>query len=75
MDCEMHAPRHLFSVHKATRQTRKPTLKDWKTAKRIMRYLKMSKNLKLHMDGDGHTSAMCRSNAGATPISPQARRP
>uniref|UniRef100_A0AAV1T2U8 Reverse transcriptase Ty1/copia-type domain-containing protein n=1 Tax=Peronospora matthiolae TaxID=2874970 RepID=A0AAV1T2U8_9STRA len=43
-------------VRKTTRQTHKPTLKDWKTAKRITRYLKMSKNLKLHLDGAGHVS-------------------
>uniref|UniRef100_A0AAV1UAA6 Uncharacterized protein n=1 Tax=Peronospora matthiolae TaxID=2874970 RepID=A0AAV1UAA6_9STRA len=49
-------PDICFAVHKTTRQTHKPTLKDWKTAKRIMRYLKMSKNLKLHLDGAGHVS-------------------
>ncbi|CAI5706592.1 unnamed protein product [Peronospora effusa] len=40
----------------ATRQTHKPTVKDCKTAKRIMRYLKMSKDLKLHLGGDGWAS-------------------
>uniref|UniRef100_A0AAV1TK07 Reverse transcriptase Ty1/copia-type domain-containing protein n=1 Tax=Peronospora matthiolae TaxID=2874970 RepID=A0AAV1TK07_9STRA len=30
-------PDICFAVHKATRQTHKPTTKDWKTAKRIMR--------------------------------------
>uniref|UniRef100_A0AAV1VPD8 Reverse transcriptase Ty1/copia-type domain-containing protein n=1 Tax=Peronospora matthiolae TaxID=2874970 RepID=A0AAV1VPD8_9STRA len=49
-------PDICFAVHKTIRQTHKPTLKDWKTAKRIMRYLKMSKNLKLHLDGAGHVS-------------------
>ena len=45
-------PDIFFAVHKATRRTPKPTLQDWKTAKPILRYLKMSKNLQLHLDGD-----------------------
>ena len=43
-------------MHKSTRQTHKPTLKDWKTAKRIMRYLKTTKNLKCHLGGGESTS-------------------
>uniref|UniRef100_A0AAV1UXX8 Uncharacterized protein n=1 Tax=Peronospora matthiolae TaxID=2874970 RepID=A0AAV1UXX8_9STRA len=43
-------------MQKATRQTHRPTIKDWKTAKRITRYLKMSKNLKLHLDSAGNVS-------------------
>ena len=49
-------PEICFAVHKATRKTHKKTIKDWKTAKRFMRYLQMSKNLKLPLDGDGPTS-------------------
>ncbi|CAI5714960.1 unnamed protein product [Peronospora effusa] len=49
-------PDICFAVHKTTRQTHKPTVKDWKTAERIMRYLKMSKDLKLHLSGDGSAS-------------------
>ena len=49
-------PDICFAVHKATRRTHKPTLQDWKTAKRILRYLNMSKNLKLYLGGDGLTS-------------------
>uniref|UniRef100_A0AAV1UE01 LAGLIDADG endonuclease n=1 Tax=Peronospora matthiolae TaxID=2874970 RepID=A0AAV1UE01_9STRA len=45
-------PDICFVGHKATRQTHKPTTKDWKTAKRITRDLKMSKDLKLHLGGD-----------------------
>ena len=44
-------PDICFAVHKATRQTHKPTPKDWKKAKRILTYLKMSKGLKLHLNG------------------------
>ena len=49
-------PDICFAVHKATRQTHKPTNKYCKTAKRIVRYLKMTKNLKLHLNGVGQTS-------------------
>ncbi|CAI5727359.1 unnamed protein product [Peronospora destructor] len=49
-------PGICFAVHKATRQTQEPTTKDWKTAKRIVRYLKMSKDLKLHLNGVEPTS-------------------
>ncbi|CAI5703653.1 unnamed protein product [Peronospora effusa] len=49
-------PDICFAVHKATRQTHKPTTKDWKVAKSIARYLKMSKGLKLHLNGVGPTS-------------------
>ena len=37
-------PNICFAVHRATRQTHKPTTEDWKTTKRIARYLKMSKD-------------------------------
>ena len=36
-----------FAVHRATRQTHKPTIRDYKAAKKIARYLKMTKTLKL----------------------------
>ena len=36
-----------FAVHLATRQTHNPTEKDWKMAKRVARYLKGTKDLKL----------------------------
>uniref|UniRef100_A0AAV1T6R3 Reverse transcriptase Ty1/copia-type domain-containing protein n=1 Tax=Peronospora matthiolae TaxID=2874970 RepID=A0AAV1T6R3_9STRA len=48
-------PDICFAVHKATRQTHKPTTKDWKIAKRIARYLKATKNLRLHLNGNGPT--------------------
>ena len=38
-----------FAVHKAMRRTHHPTLNDLKLAKRIARYLKGTKELKLHM--------------------------
>ena len=44
-------PDICFAVHKATCQTHKPTIKNWKMAKRIARYMKMSKGLKLHLNG------------------------
>jgi len=46
-----------FAVHKATRHTHQPRTSDWKLAKRIARYLKATKTLKLRMDvgvADGH---------------------
>jgi hypothetical protein len=39
-----------FAVHKATRHTHQPRTTDWKLAKRIARYLKATKTLKLRMD-------------------------
>lgn len=39
-----------FAVHKATRHTHQPQTSDWKLAKRIARYLKGTKTLKLRMD-------------------------
>jgi hypothetical protein len=39
-----------FAVHKATRHTHQPRTSDWKLAKRIVRYLKATKTLKLRMD-------------------------
>jgi hypothetical protein len=38
------------SRHKATRHTHQPRTSDWKLAKRIARYLKATKTLKLRMD-------------------------
>ena len=38
-----------FAVHKAMRRTHQPTLSDWKLTKRVARYLKETKNLKLKM--------------------------
>uniref|UniRef100_A0AAV1U0G2 Reverse transcriptase Ty1/copia-type domain-containing protein n=1 Tax=Peronospora matthiolae TaxID=2874970 RepID=A0AAV1U0G2_9STRA len=49
-------PDICFAVQKATRQTHTPTVKDWKTAKRIVRYLEGSKTLKLHLNGNGPTT-------------------
>ena len=40
-------------MHKDTRQTYTPTTKDWKTTKRIVQYLKISKDMKLHLKGVG----------------------
>ena len=37
-------------VHRATRQTHNPTMKDWKISKRVVRYLKGKKTLKLYID-------------------------
>ena len=42
-------PDLCFAVHKATRRTHKPTISDWKLAKRVARYLKATKQLKLVM--------------------------
>uniref|UniRef100_A0AAV1T842 Polyprotein n=1 Tax=Peronospora matthiolae TaxID=2874970 RepID=A0AAV1T842_9STRA len=42
-------PDVAFAVHKATRQTHAPRLKDWKLAKRIARYLKGTTALKMIM--------------------------
>lgn len=36
-----------FAVHRATRQTHQPTMRDWIMAKRIARHLKETKSLKL----------------------------
>uniref|UniRef100_A0AAV1UFG5 Reverse transcriptase n=1 Tax=Peronospora matthiolae TaxID=2874970 RepID=A0AAV1UFG5_9STRA len=38
-----------FAVRKATRRTHQPTMSDWKLTKRVARYLKETKNLKLKM--------------------------
>ena len=43
-------PDICFAVHRATRQTHKPTVKDWRTAKRVARYLKETKTLKLYIN-------------------------
>nr|CCA18855.1 pol polyprotein putative [Albugo laibachii Nc14] len=43
-------------VGRATRQTHKPTMDDWKMAKRISRYLKETKMLKLQIGGVGVSS-------------------
>ena len=42
-----------FAVHRATRQTHNPSMKDWKMTKRIARYLKGTKTLKLFIDSTG----------------------
>ena len=46
-------PDITFAVHSATRQTHKPSMKDWKIAKRIAMYLKATKTLKLLIDSAG----------------------
>nr|CCA18027.1 PREDICTED: hypothetical protein [Albugo laibachii Nc14] len=38
-----------FAVHRSTRYTHQPTMRDWKLAKRIARYLKFTKEVKLRM--------------------------
>ena len=43
-------------VHKATPQAHKPTIKDWKVAKRIVCYLKGSKVLKFYLSINGPTT-------------------
>ena len=43
-------------VHRVTRQTHKPTMDYWKMAKRISRYLKGTKMLKLQIGGVGVSS-------------------
>ena len=40
-------PEIAFGVHKATRQTHKPRLYDWKVAKRVARYLNGTRTFKL----------------------------
>ena len=40
-------PDIIFAVHRETRRTHNPTEKDWKMAKRVGRYLKGTKDLKL----------------------------
>uniref|UniRef100_A0AAV1UA30 Uncharacterized protein n=1 Tax=Peronospora matthiolae TaxID=2874970 RepID=A0AAV1UA30_9STRA len=42
-------PDIVFAVHKATHQTHQPLLHDWKLAKRVTRYLKGTKSMKLNM--------------------------
>jgi hypothetical protein len=43
-------PDIMFAVHAVTRKTHAPSEKDLKIAKQIMRYLKGTKDLKLHME-------------------------
>ena len=47
--CRRTRPDISFVVHKATRRTHAPKQVDWNLAKRIARYLKGSKHMKLHM--------------------------
>ena len=42
-------PDIAFAVHKTTRQTQQPRLHDWKLAKRVVRYLKGTKTMKISM--------------------------
>ncbi|CAI5725764.1 unnamed protein product [Peronospora destructor] len=42
-------PDIAFAVHKTTRQTHQPRLHDWKLAKRVARYLKGTKTMKINM--------------------------
>jgi hypothetical protein len=44
-------PDIAFAVHKATRRTHSPTMDDWKLAKRILRYLAGTRELRLSMRG------------------------
>ncbi|KAI9921617.1 hypothetical protein PsorP6_002187 [Peronosclerospora sorghi] len=43
-------PDIAYAVHRATRRTHAPTNFDWKTAKRILRFLKGTSKLKLRME-------------------------
>lgn len=45
-------PDIAFAVHKAARRTHGPTVDEWKLAKRILRYLGGTKELRLRMRGD-----------------------
>lgn len=40
-----------FTVHKASRKTHNPSIGDWKPAKRILRYLTGTMELRLQMKG------------------------
>ncbi|POM62935.1 Integrase catalytic core protein [Phytophthora palmivora] len=42
-------PHISVAVHKATRKTHNPSMSDWKLAKRILRYLSGTKELRLQM--------------------------
>ncbi|KAG6613467.1 Integrase catalytic core protein [Phytophthora cinnamomi] len=44
-------PDIAFAVHKVTRRTHSPTMDDWKLAKRILRYLAGTRELRLGMQG------------------------
>ncbi|GMG14877.1 unnamed protein product [Phytophthora fragariaefolia] len=45
-------PDLAFAVHKASRRTHDPTVDDWKLAKRVLRYLGGTKELRLRMRGN-----------------------
>lgn len=49
-----------FAVHRATRQIHAPTLQDDKLAKKIARYLKGTKGLKLHLREDSEPQSPIR---------------
>lgn len=49
--------RTSFSVHKATQKTHWPSFRDWNFSKRILRYLKGSKALKLHIVAEPRNGA------------------
>ncbi|POM74260.1 Integrase catalytic core protein [Phytophthora palmivora] len=51
-------PYIAFAVHKASRRTHDPTVADWKLAKRILRYLSGTKELRLQMRGDRRTEEL-----------------
>ncbi|OWZ16109.1 Pol Polyprotein [Phytophthora megakarya] len=46
-------PDVAFAVRKATRKTHSPSMVDWRLAKRILRYLTGTKQLRLQMNGNG----------------------
>ena len=46
-----------IAVHKDTRRTTEPSLSDWKLAKRITRYLRKTKSMKLRMEVAGNGRA------------------
>ncbi|KAG6617388.1 Integrase catalytic core protein [Phytophthora cinnamomi] len=45
-------PDKSFAVHKATRKTHNPSMSDWKLAKRILKYLAGTKELRFQMKGN-----------------------
>lgn len=52
MDYSMYKSYISLDVHKATRRTHQPSLSDWKLARRVSRYLKETKGMKMHMKID-----------------------
>ncbi|KAE9001279.1 hypothetical protein PF005_g14857 [Phytophthora fragariae] len=51
-------PDIAFAVHKASRRTHDPTVAVWKLAKRVLRYLSGTKELRLQMRGERGTDEL-----------------